>query len=217
MAQVLKNDVQVRILDAGLRIFSLRGFQRATMAEVAQAAGVSTGNVYRYFESKDALFGALVTPDFVDAFRGLIQSRVEALAGISSLMDLSDDSPYLTVSKELLDFSIKNRLRIVILLAQASGSCYEDFLEDLAQQLMRLAIAHFTDINSAIRMSNTLFFGLEQIYRNYVSSLGNILAKYEDETEIHQAIDDYSRYHLAGLKAYFENKEQMQKAYPPLR
>jgi AcrR family transcriptional regulator len=43
------------IVDAALRLFRERGFQRTTMREVAAEAGVSTGNAYYYFRSKEEL------------------------------------------------------------------------------------------------------------------------------------------------------------------
>jgi len=44
-----------RILDAALRVFRERGFDTATMREIAVAAGMSLGAAYYYFDSKDAL------------------------------------------------------------------------------------------------------------------------------------------------------------------
>jgi len=44
-----------RILAAALRVFRERGFDAATMREVAAAAGMSLGAAYYYFDSKDAL------------------------------------------------------------------------------------------------------------------------------------------------------------------
>src|ERR1035438_1201457 len=43
------------ILEAALRVFRERGFQTATMREIAAAAGVAVGAAYYYFDSKDAL------------------------------------------------------------------------------------------------------------------------------------------------------------------
>jgi AcrR family transcriptional regulator len=43
------------ILDSALRVFRERGFQAATMREIAAAAGVAVGAAYYYFDSKDAL------------------------------------------------------------------------------------------------------------------------------------------------------------------
>ena len=44
-----------RILDAALSVFRERGFEAATMREIAAAAGVAVGAAYYYFDSKDAL------------------------------------------------------------------------------------------------------------------------------------------------------------------
>ncbi|HEV2488038.1 MAG TPA: TetR/AcrR family transcriptional regulator [Terracidiphilus sp.] len=44
-----------RILAAALSIFRERGFDAATMREIAAAAGMSLGAAYYYFDSKDAL------------------------------------------------------------------------------------------------------------------------------------------------------------------
>ena len=44
-----------RILEAALSVFGERGFEKATMREIATAAGVAVGAAYYYFDSKDAL------------------------------------------------------------------------------------------------------------------------------------------------------------------
>lgn len=48
------------ILDAALTVFTEKGFAAARVDDVAKAAGLSKGAVYLYFDSKEALFEALV-------------------------------------------------------------------------------------------------------------------------------------------------------------
>jgi AcrR family transcriptional regulator len=48
-------ETRTRILDAALAVFRERGFERATMREIAAAAEVAVGAAYYYFESKDAI------------------------------------------------------------------------------------------------------------------------------------------------------------------
>ncbi len=43
------------ILDAALEAFAERGYHGTAVPEVAEAAGVGTGTLYRYFENKEAL------------------------------------------------------------------------------------------------------------------------------------------------------------------
>jgi AcrR family transcriptional regulator len=48
------------ILDAALAVFVEKGFSASRMEDVARAASLSKGAVYLYFDSKEALFEALV-------------------------------------------------------------------------------------------------------------------------------------------------------------
>src|SRR5882672_4740501 len=48
------------ILEAALAVFAERGFAAARMEQIAARAGVSKGTIYLYFDSKEAVFRALV-------------------------------------------------------------------------------------------------------------------------------------------------------------
>jgi AcrR family transcriptional regulator len=48
------------ILEAALAVFADKGFATARMDDIAAKAGVSKGTIYLYFESKEAVFRALV-------------------------------------------------------------------------------------------------------------------------------------------------------------
>jgi AcrR family transcriptional regulator len=48
-------ETRARILEAALGIFRERGFERATMREIASEAKVAVGAAYYYFDSKDAI------------------------------------------------------------------------------------------------------------------------------------------------------------------
>lgn len=48
-------ETRSRILAAALEVFRGRGFNEATMREIAAAAGLAVGAAYYYFDSKDAL------------------------------------------------------------------------------------------------------------------------------------------------------------------
>ena len=48
-----------QLLDAAAQVFLARGLAQATIADVAEAAGLAKGTVYLYFDSKSALLTAL--------------------------------------------------------------------------------------------------------------------------------------------------------------
>ncbi|WP_431914147.1 TetR/AcrR family transcriptional regulator [Nonomuraea jabiensis] len=80
-----------QLLDAALRVFADKGVDGATVKDVAQAAGVTPGLLYRYFDSKEAMVETLLSE------RGFLPRLRELRAG-------QDDSrPAPEVLAELLE------------------------------------------------------------------------------------------------------------------
>jgi AcrR family transcriptional regulator len=50
-----EQEVRERIVRAATRVFSERGFHRATMQDIVRASGLSVGAIYTYFKGKDEL------------------------------------------------------------------------------------------------------------------------------------------------------------------
>jgi AcrR family transcriptional regulator len=65
LAEEVSSERRTHILDAAERSFIRAGFHRTTMQDVAAEAGMSPGNLYRYFPSKDALVAGLCERDRV--------------------------------------------------------------------------------------------------------------------------------------------------------
>ena len=66
-------ETRTRILDAALAVFRERGFERATMREIASAVGMAVGAAYYYFDSKDAIVMA-----FYERAQGEMRPAIEA-------------------------------------------------------------------------------------------------------------------------------------------
>lgn len=67
-----------RILDAGLRLFSARGFEGVSMTELASAAQVSKANIFHHFASKDELYLSVLKhalADFTEQLAMLARSE----------------------------------------------------------------------------------------------------------------------------------------------
>ena len=74
-------DRRTRIIDAAERCFVRQGFHLTTMQDIAAEAGMSAGNLYRYFASKEALVEGLCERDRRDMARDF-----EAFEGPDDLM-----------------------------------------------------------------------------------------------------------------------------------
>lgn len=62
MARITKDPEERRqeILDAAMKLFSEKGYEKTSISDIAQSIGVAQGLCYRYFPSKEALFEAAV-------------------------------------------------------------------------------------------------------------------------------------------------------------
>lgn len=77
MARTIAKDHDAKrgqILKVAAATFADRGFDRASMNEVAAAAGVSKANIYHYYDSKHALLF-----DILDTYLGALEARVTAI------------------------------------------------------------------------------------------------------------------------------------------
>src|SRR5262249_47192429 len=87
---------RAQILDAATRVFARKGFNRATIRDVARDAGIADGTIYNYFANKaDLLIGLLdrlneteqrpaslaqaAQAPLADFFRAYLRQRVEVV------------------------------------------------------------------------------------------------------------------------------------------
>ncbi|MCP3098246.1 TetR/AcrR family transcriptional regulator [Myxococcus sp. K15C18031901] len=56
----MSSDPRIAILEAAGEIFARFGFKKASIEDIARKAGVGKGSIYLHFESKEALFEAIV-------------------------------------------------------------------------------------------------------------------------------------------------------------
>ena len=71
--QQRSEETRTKILDSATKLFSTRGFNAASVDEICEEAGISKGAFYHHFESKQALFLAIL-----DGWLQAIDSTIEA-------------------------------------------------------------------------------------------------------------------------------------------
>jgi AcrR family transcriptional regulator len=119
---------------AAAKCFDQQGFQRTTIADIRRQAGVSTGAVYTYFRSKDAIVRALLD-DAQGARRARLREAAPARAGEQS----ADDTALLDWAQGL--FSTQGRH-----VARVNIQLWAEALRDRAiGELARCAVSEATD------------------------------------------------------------------------
>ena len=74
----MTNDVSEQILNAAENRFRTYGFGKTTMAEIAGDIGMSTANLYRYYENKLAIGSAMAERCFCER-KGVLTEIVNRL------------------------------------------------------------------------------------------------------------------------------------------
>lgn len=118
-----------QILDKALRLFSRQGYSGTNIREIAEAASLSTGNVYHLFADKESIFKALLeryfailaTPDFPlnrALANGAFPDDLEAL-GRASRESVRKYRPYVAlIYVDVVEFEGKHIRRFYSEMAQ---------------------------------------------------------------------------------------------------
>ena len=88
---------RARLLDAAAEVFARRGYERATVDEIAREAGLSKGTLYWNFASKEELFGVL------------LEERIDRPLG--AVMEMSRSTPRDEPSAAAVDAAIGELVR----------------------------------------------------------------------------------------------------------
>lgn len=194
MVQRLKPEVRERILDAATQVLMERGFHGATVARIAAVAELSAGNIYRYFQNKEALYDAVIDDGFVDTFEELLRSRVGALAALGSLVE--PDLEARERQARLLDFLVEHRSRVVILLDRSEGTRHADFAGRFVALMADLA---HDDLQSRSPVAPHVRPLLTSLFDGTRRTLVAILEQHAAPDPIRQAFATFWSFQLAGL------------------
>ncbi|WP_026890961.1 TetR/AcrR family transcriptional regulator [Lacrimispora aerotolerans] len=128
-----KNNTRQELLDAGMQEFMKYGYEGASLRRIAKEASVTTGAIYGYFPSKEALFDELTG----EAADGLLEMYLQAHKEFAKLPpelqanaldDISDESAPAIVNYVYDRFDIFK----LLFLKSSTGWC-DSYLDQLAE------------------------------------------------------------------------------------
>lgn len=122
--QVLKEEMRKRIYDAAVREFSVKGFRQASMRNIARGAGMTVGNLYRYFRDKEALFYFVISP----AYSRLMDLVKESINTVNGRFDTGF---FEFLSEQILKICKEHKIELLILFEGSSGTIYEKAKEEM--------------------------------------------------------------------------------------
>ena len=119
--QKLKEDLREIILRTAEQAFFDHDFEQVSMRDIAQKAGMATGNLYHYYASKEELFTATIEPVY-SRISGLIENQ-KVHAG-ETPQELVHELEKLT--RQLTILVAHHHKKLVILLNRSKGTPYQN-------------------------------------------------------------------------------------------
>ena len=122
------NAKRTAILDAAKKLFLESGYSATGMTEIAKLADVSTATLYKYFRSKDILFGEIIDRS---------TENLDMDLGKLTIDPTLIDNAYMTANrllKSFLDSDLPSLMRVVIAEAFLSPELASSTFDRLAQK-----------------------------------------------------------------------------------
>ncbi|HET9904161.1 MAG TPA: TetR/AcrR family transcriptional regulator [Xanthobacteraceae bacterium] len=154
----LQSDRRAEILAAAERCFIRSGFHRASIQDICAEAGMSPGNLYRYFDSKEAIIAGICErdraevvqqlatanfrTDFWNTFATLARHHVverptEDVSLCAEIMTESRRNPDIARIFEAFDADVRSRLVAILKEAAERGDVAADIdFENIVTMLM---------------------------------------------------------------------------------
>ncbi|MES0810675.1 helix-turn-helix domain-containing protein [Roseibium sp. SCPC15] len=203
MPQRLKTEVRERILAAAAEVFAEHGFRDAKLVEVAQRAATATSNIYKYYENKEELFNAVVSPALAAQFLRLLRTRIRELGQIDNWPGA--DAQGSEHARAFLSFCVENRHVVLILLQGARGTRYAHIRGLVINEMERLATDFLHQKRAAEEADPHMRFILGKLFSRTVETIADILTEYEDARSTQTAFALFWRYQLSGLEALLKD------------
>jgi TetR/AcrR family transcriptional repressor of uid operon len=155
----LRSDRRSEILDAARRCFARMGFHQTSMQQICSEAGMSAGNVYRYFPSKEAIIegiterdraevaaqlaSAQFSTDFFTTFGALarhhfVERTADEVGLCAEIMAESRRNPTIAKIMGEFDIDVKERLITMLRSAQARGDIARDADIGIAVEMLMI-------------------------------------------------------------------------------
>lgn len=145
MAQFLKDEIKDQIKISAVRVFTEKGYQKASIKEIAEDANASVGNVYRYYKNKEDLYCQVIKKVY-DGLHQLMLNEAEREFRVAtiSVKDGSEDVKLRLIKplEEFIELYKKERLVFNMLLKGEKDSHYDQsiqyFIDLLKEHLFKL-------------------------------------------------------------------------------
>ena len=189
--QTQKKTVKSRIISAAMEEFLISGYLNSSMRNIANQSGITVGNIYSYFASKDDLFEQILSNTVKQ-----LQTLFEMEVGYGNLLTPGNVTE---MAHEIAGVFLSNRIQFLILMDGSEGSKYGNIKSELIEQATQRIISESKSKNYsksagidetlAYSISVALIEGMIYLFKN----IGN------DKSRLERLIGEFLKLILGDL------------------
>jgi AcrR family transcriptional regulator len=201
MPQIQKEAVRNEIIDKALLLFAKKGYDEISIADIAKAAGISVGNVYRYFKGKEDILNEIITSSFISKFRKEIFTKL-GTGKSDTISEQSQNKEYVDYSVQFLKSMIENKFKFIVLIKCTKSEVSNLFRKEIFEYMVQTFLNQFVkeeEKKEALRPTIAL------LYKGLIGLYLDILNKDADEETYLRELKQVTKYHIFGLASIVEN------------
>jgi len=185
--QIKKPEVREKIIKAAIKEFTEKDFINGSTRQIAANAGISRGNLYKYFKSKDELFIKIVAP-CADELLNYLEQRID-----KGYKDNMSNSGIEIMSYELGKLIHNNSMELVLLLTKSDGSSYSSYKINIIDKLS----FYYRDIVRKDLLENS-FFLVKLLAKNFYDAIVIIARETDSEETALMNLRLLFKFHTSG-------------------
>lgn len=191
--QYKKDELKAAIVDEAEKEFFDKGYQNASLRQIAKRAGTTIGNLYNYFESKEALFDELVQSEY-NAFIDMIKNHSDSMIYTKTI----DGDDFQSWREIIYDF-IQQLMpifskRFIIMLDLSTGTKYENAKVEFTDFLHQ----HFLEHTKASKQAVGPEFA-QLIAAQFLYGILYVIRVYDDKEIKCRMISDLILFNVIGV------------------
>lgn len=191
---------QQAVLSVSLNLFAAQGFDRTSTSEIAQAAGVSEGTVFKQFKTKDGILRAIIDP-VLDQVIPMAATEFMTEIDAAKITDFESFLSY--VLEDRMTFALENQQQIKVFAQEILRQ--PSLIQALLNKVQTLVTSKVGDIFRNFQASGQLVdWPVSQIARYIVGTivsyvLPQILFQLDTNFDVKQASHDAAKFLARGL------------------
>lgn len=198
--QVLKDEIRNNILEAAKRLFYEKGYNNASLRDIANKSGITVGNVYRYFANKESVLEGVVYPVYSKIMDYIELSESYIKAGESKTFEDFRNE----INDYILRITKEYRLEMLILFKGTQGTKFEKTRSELVSLIEnRIYEGLFKrvkmDLNEAAYLSKV-------VARSFLDSLIMVIEETENSEKLKKMIYRLNDFYFNHLSIRFETE-----------